>query len=344
MKLTQIEIAQLCRNLALLLRGGIGTADGVFLLAQEAEGRLRTLLEALGAGLDAGENLSEAMARSGAFPACVTGMVHTGERTGRLEEVLEALAQFYDQRSRANRAIKNAVTYPAVLLALMLVVIGVLLVRVLPVFEQVYASLGSGLSGVAKDLLQLGRWLAGAMPALAALLGLAALAALLYGCCEKVRRNVNAWWTARFGDRGAAGKYNNANFARALAMGLGSALPLEEAVEQAGRLLEDVPAAAERCRRCAELLRGGTALPEAMKETGFLPPAESRMLVVGLTQGSGDRVMEHIAQRLMEQADEELEDTVAKIEPAMVLTASVLVGMILLAVMLPLMNIMAAIG
>jgi type IV pilus assembly protein PilC len=85
-------------------------------------------------------------------------------------------------------------------------------------------------------------------------------------------------------------------------------------------------------------------IQEAMEKTGFLMPAQSRMLAVGLRQGSGDRVCEELANRLMEQADETLENTVAKIEPAMVLLASALVGMILLSVMLPLMNIMSAIG
>ena len=68
------------------------------------------------------------------------------------------------------------------------------------------------------------------------------------------------------------------------------------------------------------------------------------MLAVGLKQGNSDQIMENIADRLLEQAEEALENTVAKIEPAMVLLASALVGAILLAVMLPLMNIMAAIG
>ena len=68
------------------------------------------------------------------------------------------------------------------------------------------------------------------------------------------------------------------------------------------------------------------------------------MLSLGLREGSGDRVMAEIARRLMEDANEALEETVAKIEPAMVLGASVLVGIILLSVMLPLSGIMAAIG
>ena len=81
-----------------------------------------------------------------------------------------------------------------------------------------------------------------------------------------------------------------------------------------------------------------------MGEHGFLAPGESRMLSIGLREGSADRVMLEIARYLMEDADAALEETIAKIEPAMVLGASVLVGLILLSVMLPLMDIMASIG
>lgn len=344
MKLTHSEIAGLCRRLALLLHAGIGLADGVFLLAEEETKAMHTLLSDLGTRMDEGKTLSESMEITGVFPGCVTGRVHIGEQTGRMEEVLTALADFYEQRSRNSRQIKNALTYPAVILLLMLVVVGVLLVRVLPVFDEVYASLGSRLTGVAAALLQAGQLLEKAMPALFMVLAAAVLALLLYACCGPLREKVNAWHAARFGDRGISRKFNNANFARALAMGLGSALPLEDAVEQAGKLLSDIPGAAARCSRCAGLLRSGASLDHAMSKTDFLPPAQSRMLSVGLRQGGGDLVMKDIADRLMEQANDALEQTVSRIEPAMVLIASMLVGLILLSVMLPLMNIMAAIG
>ncbi len=344
MKLTHSEIAGLCRRLALLLHAGIGIADGVFLLAEEETKDMRGLLSDLGGRMDGGAPLSDAMESSCAFPGCVTGMVRMGEQTGRMEDVLTALADFYEQRSRNSRRIKNALTYPAVILMLVLVVVSVLLMKVLPVFDEVYASLGSRLTGVAAGLLHAGQLLEQAMPLL--LIGLAALAlaGLLYGICPPVREKANGWYAAQFGDRGVSRGFNNANFARALAMGLGSALPLEDAVELSGKLLADVPGAAARCSRCAEALGGGAPLSDAMKDAGFLPPAECRMLSVGLRQGSADLVMADIADRMMEKANETLEEMVAKVEPAMVLTASVLVGLILLSVMLPLMNIMAAIG
>lgn len=344
MKPTYSEIAALCRELAVLLHGGIGIADGIFLLAQTENPPMGQLLLRVSGRMDEGAELSEAMEETGSFPGCVTGMLHVGEQTGRMEEVLRALGQFYDQRSRSSRRIRKALGYPAALLALMIVVIGVLLIRVLPVFDDVYASLGSRLTGVAAALLYLGQLLKHALPVLLGILAAAAIGGLLYAYCAPLREKVNVLWTARFGDRGVSRKFNNANFARALALGLSSALVLEDAVEQAAKLLADNPGAAARCCSCAEALRTGKSLSDAMAEADFLSAAETRMLSVGLRQGSGDAVIGDIADRLMEEAEEALEDAVAKAEPAMVMSASVLVGFILLSVMLPLMNIMAVIG
>ena len=127
-------------------------------------------------------------------------------------------------------------------------------------------------------------------------------------------------------------------------MGLKSGLPMEEAVRLAGYLMQDVPAAAKRYKACEEALSGGEELTKALKQTEALPASACRMLELGVRGGSGDAVMEEIADRLSEEAAQALEHRTAQVEPVMVLGASLLVGIILLSVMLPLMNIMSAIG
>ena len=127
-------------------------------------------------------------------------------------------------------------------------------------------------------------------------------------------------------------------------MGLSSGVTLEESIELAEKLLEITPGAAARCQECKAQLDAGASLAEAMGNAQLLPPAESRLLTVGLRAGKGDQVMEEIARRLAQQAEDAVEDLVSKIEPAMVLIASLLVGLILLTVMLPLMNIMSTKG
>lgn len=337
------QVAHICRGLSLQLHAGITLAEGLFLLAEDAQEHA-PMLRQMAAGLDRGEELPKVMEDTGCFPEYVRGMVQVGLRSGRLEQTLRSLACFYDRRSRQKRQIKNALTYPAMVFALMLVVVAVLLIKVLPVFDGVYASLGGRLTGVAAGLLRLGQLLKGTMPALLGVLALCGVIALLYWKAEPVRNWFNDRYRMYFGDRGIGRKFNNARFAEALAMGLSSGLTLEESMELAEDLLRSVPGAASRCRRCVQLLAAGEGLPEAMKEARLLPPAESRMLAVGIRGGNADRVMEEIAQRLHEQAEDALEDAVSGIEPGMVLAASLLVGLILLSVMLPLVNIMSAIG
>lgn len=232
---TYLETASLCRELALLLHAGVRAGDGLALLAEEEpEAQRRKQLEEMARQVDDGASLGEALAGQGLFPAYVTGLVTVGERSGRTEEALNALSVYYEQRDQLDRQVRSALLYPSVLLVLMLVVIVVLLAKVLPVFDQVYASLGGELTGVAGGLLTLGRALDAAMPVLCAVLG----------------------------------------------------------------------------------VRGGTA----------------------------DTVMEEIARRLAREGNDALSRKVAQVEPALVLVTSLLVGAILLSVMLPLMNIMAAIG
>lgn len=338
------EIIRLCQGLSVLLRAGIGLSEGLFLQAETESGELQVLVRKLAAELDLGESLAAAMENSMAFPRHVTGMIRIGEQTGRLEEALESLADFYEDRRRIAVQIRQALTYPSLVLLLMLAVIGVLLVAVLPVFDSVYASLGSRLTGISAGLLHLGEMLKAALPVLLLLLIVLVGAVLWIGRSERLLTALRLWVRSRFGDRGILRAYNNAQFAQALSMGLRSGLPMEDALELSGQLLTDTPGAAARCRDCLRALLEGTALAEAMGNAGFLTPVQSRMLTLGIRGGNADQVMGKLADTLMEEAGERLERMVSGIEPTMVLAASLLVGTILLSVMLPLLNILSAIG
>ncbi len=339
-KLSNDEIASLCLELSLLLHAGVSTGDALSLLAQEEEHR--GMLSAMAEQVDGGKTLSTALRESGVFPVYVCGLVEVGERTGRTEEALAALSRYYEERVRIGRRVRSALLYPAVMLALMLVVIGVLLVKVLPIFDDVYASLGGRLTGVAAGLLNLGRWIEGAMPVLYLILAGLVLVVLVFGLVGPLRRGVVSLWQKTRGDRGVSRKLNNARLAQALAMGMASGLPVEEAVSLSANLMEG--RARKRCQECGQRLEKGESLGAALRLSGLLPPRQSRLLELGQHSGAGDASMEKIARDLGEEGEAALDALVGRVEPALVLVCSVLVGLILLSVMLPLMHIMSAIG
>ncbi len=339
-KLSNDEIASLCLELSLLFHAGVSTGDALSLLAQEEEHR--GMLSAMAEQVDGGKTLSTALRESGVFPVYVCGLVEVGERTGRTEEALAALSRYYEERVRIGRRVRSALLYPAVMLALMLVVIGVLLVKVLPIFDDVYASLGGRLTGVAAGLLNLGRWIEGAMPVLYLILAGLVLVVLVFGLVGPLRRGVVSLWQKTRGDRGVSRKLNNARLAQALAMGMASGLPVEEAVSLSANLMEGK--ARKRCQECGQRLEKGESLGAALRLSGLLPPRQSRLLELGQHSGAGDASMEKIARDLGEEGEAALDALVGRVEPALVLVCSVLVGLILLSVMLPLMHIMSAIG
>ena len=344
-ELSSLEIADLCRELALLIHAGVGIGDGIALLCEEVqEPAYKAMLSEMAQDMDAGAFLSQAMEKTGRFPAIVTGLVRVGEMAGNLEEALNALAGYHENREKMKRQLISSLTYPAILLVLMLAVIVVLLSQVLPVFNEIYQSLGGQLTGVAGGLLLLGQFLDRAIPVLCGLLGLVVAFGGLFWLHAGFRGKVMAFWNTRWGDRGIARRWNNAKFAQALAMGFHSGLMLEESVELAGKLLKDIPGAVARCDSCYQMLMQGEELSQALGKTDLMSASACRLLTLGIRSGSGDSVLEEISRRMQEEAQQDLETAVSKVEPALVLVTSALVGVILLSVMLPLMNIMTAIG
>lgn len=338
-------LSTFCLELSLLLRAGIGAGDGLHLLSEEeTDSNLQTLLLTLARQVEAGAPLAAALRKSGRFPAYVTGLVEVGERSGRLEEALGALSRYYDDRRRLDRYVRSALLYPALLLVLMLVVIVVLLARVLPVFEDVYASLGGQLTGVAGGLLTLGQGLNAAMPLLCVVLTLLVVFLAAFSGSDRFRGRILGRWNQSFGDKGISRKLSTARFAQALAMGLTSGLPVEEALQLAASLQTDVPAATARYADCHVHLQAGMGLAEALRQSEVFPAGSCRLLALGLRSGDGDTVMAELSRRLSEDAQQALEDQISRVEPTLVIATSLLVGLILLSVMLPLMDIMAAIG
>ena len=337
------EISSLCMELSLLFHAGIGVSDGLHLLAEENP-QNRELLEGMAKQADLGKPLSEAMQASGAFPDYAVGMAAVGEKSGRTEEALHALSDYYDGRERLFQRIRSALLYPAVLLLLMVVVIAVLLMKVLPVFNDVYTSLGGQLTGLAGGLLAFGQALDAAMPFLCVLLAAAVIFLAAFASSDSFRDAILRRRSLRGGDMGIFRGVASARFAQALSMGLSSGLTIEDSIQMASTLHKDNPAAVERYRDCLARMEKGSGLADAMRESGALPPACCSILALGMRGGSGDTVMAEIARRLEEESEADISARVGRVEPTLVIVTSLLVGVILLSVMLPLMNIMAAIG
>ena len=337
--------ADLFGKLALLIRSGVNTGDGLAIIAEEEpDKQYAQLLSKMSARMEEGDSLAAVLAFSGCFPSHAVGMIDVAERVGRTEETLLSLSRYYYTRERMSQSLRNALTYPAILLMVMLVVIVILLSKVLPIFDEVYGSFGGSLSGIAGGLLFVGNILNSALPFLGIVIGAIVVIVAAISLIPGASKAVKGFFIRTFGDKGVMRKMNNAQFAEALSITLASGLSVDEGIELAANLFSDCPPAALRCRQCQKLIDEGAELSSALSQTGLLTPSACRMLSIGMRAGSADTVIEQISNNMSDEAEQSLEDAVARIEPAMVIITSVIVGIILLSVMLPLINIMKAIG
>jgi len=130
-----------------------------------------------------------------------------------------------------------------------------------------------------------------------------------------------------------------ARFAQALSMTLSSGMNTEDALNTAALLLNDT-----LLQNCLDLMEQGVSFAESLQKSGLLPPAECRLLSLGMASGNTENVITEIARRMTQAAENALDERIAFIEPVMVVSSSLLVGLILLTVMLPLTRIMSTIG
>lgn len=338
-------LSDLFKQLALLLQSGIMISDAMTVISEEqSDQHYQKLLTNIANELENGLPLSYALSATNAFSMHCIGLIKTGEQVGRIEETLISLSCYYESKVQRKKRLYESLAYPLVLTALMVIVVVILLTQVLPIFHNVYASLGGDLTGIAYGLLVAGNALNIALPYIGIVLAVFALILVIILTIPATKQKVKQYFLRFLGDSGIYRKMNNATFVHSLSVAINSGIPFENGIYLAGEALKDIPKAYARCEKCSQLLNQGTNLEDALLECGVLSHSYAYLLKLGIRAGKGDETILEIASRLERESEEALNARLAKIEPALVIITSLITGLILLSVMLPLIDIMKTIG
>jgi len=341
--LTNMYISTFCLEVSMLIHSGITVKYGIeMMLDDEPDRDGKVVLQSLLEKLESDVPLSEAMKAGKFFPAYVINMIEIGEKTGRLTETLTALAQHYERQERLAISVKNAALYPAIMLAMMIVVVLILIVQVLPIFNDVFARLGAQMSPLATQLMQFGAWFRGASVVIAAVFLVIFAVAFLAWIVPKMRNGIAGAFLKSFGGKGVFGRVAASRFVSSMSLAMASGIDIEESVNLAASL--NYSGTKEKYDKCVALLREGESLADALKTAEILSARDSRILSLGEKSGMADSAMSEIARRSDNTVQDEIANIVSRIEPVLVIVTSAIVGVILLSVMLPLMGIMTTIG
>ncbi len=342
--LSNTEIASFCRQTAMIIRAGITPAEGMNILKSDtADSDGKELLEQISSSCRKGNAFFVALNETAVFPDYVIKLVALGEESGNLDNVLTSLAEYYEREENISESIKSTVTYPFIMVAMMFIVILVLIVKVLPIFKQVFAQLGTQMSPLASSLLALGNGLSRYSMVITAILflliGTVFFAYKTAGGKAKIKHFLTRFpLTKGFYDNVAAGR-----FASGMYLAFTSGMDTYHSLDMISDIVEN-EAMQKKIEICKKELEKDANLPEALAGANIFSNLYSRMVNVGFRSGSVDTVMKQIAHNYDEETDRQLNHMISIIEPTLVIILSLIVGMILLSVLLPLMGIMASIG
>lgn len=336
LKLDNQAAALFCTQSAMVLKSGISLYEGMEILQQSYENTpYHSVFEKLSQDFMESSNFYESLYASEAFDPYLLKMVQIGEMTGELESVLENLARYYEKQQQLSLEIKNALTYPMVLIAMMSFVILILLVQVLPVFERVYRSLGLQIN---ETILMGSRFATGILIliVLAALLFLIAFFLWKKGKKEQIL-NILCSLFPFVGKTHQ--KLEASQFAEVLSMIMKSGYSIEEACDLLPQFMNS--SLKEKAEKCSQTIQETGSVAKGLVETNLFSKLDEKLIETAEKTGTMDEALQEIAKTNMSQATQRISSLVSLIEPCLIGILSLVIGSIMLSVMLPLANVLA---
>ena len=340
-----LGVSAFCESMAMMVQAGIQTDEAVALLQSgqsQTGGVLEQGLAVMKERVDQGCGLAKAMEAADIFPDYALRMVAAGESSGRLEDILFRLARYYAEQKTISEKLKNAVTYPAAMLVLIIAVLAVMLVMVLPAFTDVYNNLTGSLSASSYSYVRWAYafcWVALVVMVLLA----AALLGGLYLWNHGRRDKVEALLRRIPLCAAILENMGKFRFTSALATFLASGEMQDDAVLDSIPMT-DCKSVEDRLHRCVRRMEEGHSIAQAAYDEALFEPVYGRMLLAGERSGSLENVLGRLTELLETNCGNLVDRLVGIVDPLLSGVLMVTVGLSLLSVMLPLIGMMNAIA
>ena len=333
------------QELATLLKAGMPLVQSLGILRSRVEHpTFRPVLDEVYEKVMAGAALSDAFSAHGdLFPPAYGASLLAGEKSGSLDGVLRRYVAYMKVIGGVKRRTVAALIYPAVLIAVALVVVGIIVLKVVPEFASFYESFGAQLPLVTRVIVK------GATFARSQIV-LITGAAILVG--------VAGWsWLRQAGQRALVDRsilrvpwagstvrrFATSQMARTLSTLLGGGMPLVTAIEIASRSMTNRFLSAEM-REVARRVREGEAFASAVAARGQFPDVFVKMAEVGESTGALQEMMASLADFYDEEIEAELGRFVSLVEPALLIVMGIVIASLLLALYMPLFQLTSVVG
>jgi type IV pilus assembly protein PilC len=340
------EIAVFSRQISVMMAAGVPMVQGFEIIANgQTNPRMKNMLTDIKTNIEGGATLAESLHKFPVqFDELYCNLVKAGESAGVLDTVLDTVATYKENIESLKSKIKKAMFYPAMVMAVAIVVSAILLIFVVPQFEAVFANFGAQLPAFTQMIVNLSKFMVRDW-----WLVLLVVAGIVGGLIFLYKRSPRF---AHFCARAVlklpvVGKILHesaiARFARTLGVTFAAGVPLVEALESVGQATGS-PVYNAAVLRIRDDVAVGHQLQLAMRQTALFPNMVVQMVAIGEESGALDKMLFKIAEFYEEEVNNAVDALASLMEPFIMVIIGVLVGGMVVGMYLPIFKLAAVVG
>ena len=339
-KIKLSELVIFSRQLATMVDAGLPLIQALDTLREQSDSLgFRTVISSLVSSIEGGSSFSEALAiHPKVFTNLFVNMVRAGETSGTLSEILDRIASYMEESANLKRKVKSAMIYPTVVTFLSIVITIVLLVKVIPVFADIYDSFGQMLPLPTRMLLKLSEFLRSYLHFGVVGIGVAVFLFMKYKKTEEGALKIDRFKFKLpiFGD--LFKKVSVSRFSRTLSVLIRSGVPILSALDIVARTAGN-KVIEYAIDDAAEEIKQGENIAGPLGATTVFPPMVIKMIAVGEEAGKLDTMLEKISDFYDSQVDAAVSGLTSLIEPLLIVFMGVVIGGIVICMFLPIFKL-----
>ena len=343
--ITPNDIAIFSRQLATMLAAGIPLVQSFDIIGKGHENpSMQILLLAIKANIENGDSLAEALKKNPLyFDELFCNLVYAGEHAGILDTLLDKIATYKEKTESMKKKIKKALTYPIAVIVVAFIVTTILLLFVVPVFEDMFKNFGADLPAFTRMVVTMSQWF---KEWWWIVLGVIITSIYTFGYFKKRSTTFNHFLDAMLLKMPVVGiilrKSAIARFSRTLSTMSAAGVPLVDALQSVAGACGNIKYA-EAVLKMREEVATGQRLQLAMMQTNLFPHMVQQMVAIGEGSGSMDAMLAKIADFYEEEVDNLVDNLSSLMEPIIMVILGVLIGGLIVAMYLPIFKMGAAV-
>jgi len=335
-RINQKSLSVMCSQFAIILRSGVNISRCMEMIAEQTEDKkLKKMLQG------ASEDVAEGGGIAGSFEKNCKGLpltfletVRAGEESGTLENSFAQMEKYYSKSYKTAQKVKRAMTYPAFVLGVAVVVLIIVMAKVIPTIASTFSDLGGKMPAMTRAMIAMSDFFARYwLIIIAVLIGIVILVKVLFNT-EKGR----IFWAQRKLKIPVIGNINILNgasqFANTMAVLLTSGLSVNRAVEVTAKVMDNYVLGMDISSMSGKI-EEGKPLGECMRQCKNLPKTLKEMCAIGEETGELDETLSTIGSYFDNEADHATAQAIAKLEPAILVVMALFAGFIVISIYLP---------